>query len=169
MTTKKQLEDMRDEILTNYIDNLDEEQLKSSIDALTKTAFIYYLNNDEGSYKNTLLTIKELSKYFSPIYENIHDFINYSFLKSMSDVLNDYIRRDFKLTIFHESKLELEPDEHAKMAYSDIYSDFYDKVLLSETLHNAEQMVAWADIRTREHFEKELKKEVEKAEKHKQE
>lgn len=162
MATKKQLEDMRDEILMKYIENLDEEQLKASIDGLTRNAFMFYLNNDEGSYKNTLHTIKELAGYFSPIYENMYDFINYSLLKSMNEVLNDYISRDFKLTTLYKSKLELDPDEHAKLIYSEDYFDFYQKVIQSDTLHNAWNMVAWADIRTREHFEKELKKEVEK-------
>jgi len=162
MTSKKELEKMRDEILESYLENLDEEQLRASIDGLTKSAFMYYLNNDEGSYKSALHTIKELALNFSPIYENIYDFINYSFLKSMNEVLSNFISRDFSLKTFHESKLALEPDEHAKLIYSDIYFDFYQKVIESETLHNAWSMVAWADIRTREHFEKELKKEQSK-------
>ena len=80
----------------------------------------------------------------------------------MNEVLSNFISRDFSLKTFHESKLALEPDEHAKLIYSDIYFDFYQKVIESETLHNAWSMVAWADIRTREHFEKELKKEQSK-------
>ena len=161
LTTKKQLEQMRDEILEQYIDNLDEEQLKASLDGLTKKAFMYYLNNDEGSYKSTLYTIKELAKNFSPIYENIYDFINYSLLKSMNEVLNETMSRDFKLVSFHKASLELNPDEHAKLIYTNTYFDYYQKVIESDIIHNAWQDIAWADIKTREHFEKQLKEERE--------
>ena len=162
MTSKKELEKMRDEILESYLENLDEEQLKASIEGLTKNAFMYYLNNDEGSYKSALLTIKELALNFSPIYENIYDFINYAMLKSMIEVLNETMSRDFKLVSFHKASLELNPDEHAKLIYTKTYFDYYQKVIESDTLHNAWIDIARADIKTRERFEKQLKEEHEK-------
>ena len=106
MNLKKELEDVKESIMKDFIKDNNDANVDKSIRELSKNAFMSYLNNDKIIFEEYMDLIDELVNVFSETFPNIRDYVNYCFLDNMNVTLNTLFKKDFNLKTFHNTKLK---------------------------------------------------------------
>ena len=76
MNLKKELEDVRESIMKDFIKDKNDANVDKSIRELSKNAFMSYLNNDKLIFEEYMDLIDELVNVFSETFPNIRDYVN---------------------------------------------------------------------------------------------
>ena len=85
-----------------FIEGMDEDEIKRTILKLTKTYYVSYFNNDKQQYTSTRNMIEFIAEAYTigtddMYFNNMPNFINYCMVLSMNMILTDLFERDFTL------------------------------------------------------------------------